>query len=184
MAGVSRKRRRKGRRTGKKQLKVVTARCATTTCLTTAAIGWLVKRGYSCARELAVVSYGHRADVVGMNLRGDLVICEVKSGHADFTADKKWHTYLPHCNRMYFAISDDYYSSASGKKMVAAAKEHGVGVMVLCPKEGYMFVKSYAEHRPMKGEQKRELIIRMAWRSGEYSARNSFRSRVYIGKQG
>lgn len=179
------KRRRKGRRAGKTQLRVVTARCDTTSCLTTAAIGWLVKRGFSCVREIAVGNkVNQRADVVGMNLRGDLVICEVKSGHADFLADKKWQTYLPHCNRLYFAISDDYYQSPAGKKMVKAVKEHGVGVMVLCPTEGYMFVKSYAEHRPMKGEQKRELIIRMAWRNGEYSARNSFRSRVYIGKQG
>ncbi len=51
---------------------------------------------------------GRRADVLGQDGKGRFVIVEIKSGLADFRADAKWEDYRAHCDRLYFAVSDDF----------------------------------------------------------------------------
>jgi hypothetical protein len=63
-------------------------------------------RGFSTVTELPLVD-GRRADVVALNAEGSLLIVEIKSSVADFRADRKWRDYAAHCDRLYFAISDD-----------------------------------------------------------------------------
>ena len=50
---------------------------------------------------------GRRADVVALGGDGALLIVEIKSSVADFRADHKWRDYAAHCDRLYFAISDE-----------------------------------------------------------------------------
>ena len=59
--------------------------------------------GFATVAELPLSS-GRRADVVGVNGDGALVIVEVKSSVADFRADHKWRDYFAHCDRLYFAV--------------------------------------------------------------------------------
>lgn len=47
---------------------------------------------------------GRRADIAGLCPKGRLVIAEIKSCEADFTADEKWEDYLPFCDAFYFAV--------------------------------------------------------------------------------
>jgi len=61
-------------------------------------------RGFSTVTELPLLD-GRRADVVGLNGEGALLIVEIKSSVADFRADRKWRDYAAHCDRLYFAIS-------------------------------------------------------------------------------
>jgi hypothetical protein len=60
-------------------------------------------RGFATVTELPLAN-GRRADVVGVNGDGALVIVEIKSSVADFRADRKWRDYAAHCDRLYFAV--------------------------------------------------------------------------------
>lgn len=51
---------------------------------------------------------GRRADLAGLCAKGRLVIAEIKSCEADFTADEKWRDYLPFCDEFYFAVGADF----------------------------------------------------------------------------
>lgn len=58
--------------------------------------------GYAVVPELTLAS-GRRADLVGIDAAGGIVIVEIKSSLADLAADGKWPHYLSACDRFYFA---------------------------------------------------------------------------------
>jgi hypothetical protein len=62
--------------------------------------------GFSCVSELPLPS-GRRADLVAMNARGDIWIVEIKSSLEDLRADQKWQDYRMHCDRLFFAFTQD-----------------------------------------------------------------------------
>jgi hypothetical protein len=61
---------------------------------------------FSCVSELTLPS-GRRADLVAMNARGDIWIVEIKSSVDDLRADQKWQDYRMHCDRLFFAFTQD-----------------------------------------------------------------------------
>jgi len=62
--------------------------------------------GFSCVSELPLPS-GRRADLVALNERGDIWIIEIKSSIEDLRADQKWQDYRVHCDRLFFAFTQD-----------------------------------------------------------------------------
>ena len=42
--------------------------------------------------------------MMAIDRNGEFVIVEVKSTVTDYRADRKWHEYLPFCERFYFAV--------------------------------------------------------------------------------
>lgn len=62
--------------------------------------------GFSCVSELPLPS-GRRADLVAMNARGDIWIVEIKSSVEDLRADQKWQDYRMHCDRLFFAFTQE-----------------------------------------------------------------------------
>ena len=72
----------------------------------------LLEHGYSPMAEVPLKArknaQGRRADLVGINGGGDLVIIEIKSGVADLRADQKWQDYLLFCDRFYFAVDQAF----------------------------------------------------------------------------
>ncbi|HKO70470.1 MAG TPA: MmcB family DNA repair protein [Bradyrhizobium sp.] len=62
--------------------------------------------GFSCISELPLPS-GRRADLVALNERGDIWILEIKSSIEDLRADQKWQDYRMHCDRLFFAFTQD-----------------------------------------------------------------------------
>ena len=60
--------------------------------------------GFSCVSEMSLPS-GRRADLVAMNARGEIWIVEIKSSVEDLRADRKWHDYRAHCDRLFFAFT-------------------------------------------------------------------------------
>ena len=62
--------------------------------------------GFSCISELSLPS-GRRADLVALNERGDIWIVEIKSSVEDLRADHKWEDYRAHCDRLFFAFTQD-----------------------------------------------------------------------------
>ena len=62
--------------------------------------------GFSCISELPLPS-GRRADLVALNERGEIWIVEIKSSVEDLRADQKWQDYRMHCDRLFFASTQD-----------------------------------------------------------------------------
>ncbi len=62
--------------------------------------------GFSCISELPLPS-GRRADLVALNERGEIWIIEIKSSPEDLRADHKWEEYRAHCDRLFFAFTQD-----------------------------------------------------------------------------
>src|SRR6201989_410213 len=92
-------------------------------------------RGFACVSEMALPS-GRRADLVALNERGEIWIVEIKSSVEDLRADHKWQDYRAHCDRLFFAFTQDMpcelfpkdtgliVADAYGAHMVCAAPEH------------------------------------------------------------
>ena len=61
-------------------------------------------------RTLTEFTFGNRrrADVIGLNGRGDLAVVEIKSSVADLRADNKWPEYRPYCDTFYFAVPSHF----------------------------------------------------------------------------
>ena len=62
--------------------------------------------GFSTVSELPLPS-GRRADLVALNERGEIWIVEIKSSIEDLRADHKWEDYRMHCDRLFFAFTQD-----------------------------------------------------------------------------
>jgi hypothetical protein len=95
----------------------------------------LHSHGFSVVSELALPS-GRRADLVALDAGGEIWIVEIKSSITDFRTDQKWQDYRAHCDRLFFATSQDVpgeifppdtgliVADAFGAQMVCAAPEH------------------------------------------------------------
>jgi len=62
--------------------------------------------GFATISELPLPS-GRRADLVALNARGEIWIVEIKSSLEDLRADNKWEDYRLHCDRLFFAFTQD-----------------------------------------------------------------------------
>jgi hypothetical protein len=91
--------------------------------------------GFSVVSELPLPS-GRRADLVALDGGGQVWIVEIKSSVADFRADQKWQDYRMHCDRLFFAFTQDLpceifpqdtgliIADAYGAHLHCAAPEH------------------------------------------------------------
>jgi hypothetical protein len=91
--------------------------------------------GFSSISELPLPS-GRRADLVALNERGEIWIIEIKSSVEDLRADHKWEDYRAHCDRLFFAFTQEMscdlfpkdtgliVADAYGAHLVCEAPEH------------------------------------------------------------
>ena len=70
-----------------------------------------------------------RADLIAINHRHQTVIVETKSCPADFRSDEKWESYLPLCNKFYFAA--DPKTAEYIRAAIVERKMKGVGVIAV-----------------------------------------------------
>lgn len=47
---------------------------------------------------------GRRADLMGVDAKGKVIIVEIKVARADLAGDGKWHDYLDHCDRFFWGV--------------------------------------------------------------------------------
>jgi len=59
--------------------------------------------GFATVCEFPLAS-GRRADVMAVDLKGSILIVEIKSSPADYRSDGKWREYRDYCDQLYFAI--------------------------------------------------------------------------------
>jgi len=67
----------------------------------------LVDRGFATLREFPLPN-GRRADLLGVDEAGTVLIVEIKSGVADFRSDRKWPEYRDWCDLFAFAVDEDF----------------------------------------------------------------------------
>jgi hypothetical protein len=48
---------------------------------------------------------GRRADLMGIDAKGRLIIVEIKVARGDLLGDAKWHEYLDYCDRFYWGLA-------------------------------------------------------------------------------
>lgn len=128
---------------------------------------WATKM-FSVHHEVGILPWGKRkVDLFCFDMKHNTVICEVKSGAADFNADQKYEQYIPYCHAFYFVISEEYWQSKACDRLKEAAKRLGAGVLVL-PTGGRTLVSM------MRASKRTELppyflkttITKLAWRLG------------------
>ena len=89
------------------QIDLVFSRPETTLSVTRGAARLMLDLGYAPLLEVGLPN-GRRADVMALGPRGDIVICEVKSGIEDYRVDRKWGEYGPFCDAFYFAVAPEF----------------------------------------------------------------------------
>ena len=153
------------------------SRKTVTEALTKAAVMHMVRYGFAIHKEIGLSRGGTlRADLLCLNFKKKLVVMEVKSSLADFNTDQKWPKYLSLCDQLVFVMPEHVWH----KLKVKPAR--GAGVLVLCEKTGHLKSVQRAATQELLDEETRDyLILRMAYRSAEYSKRNvKRRTRVYL----
>ena len=96
-------------------LELVFSRPETTAAVTRGAARLMADMGYAPLLEVGLPN-GRRADVMALGPRGDIVICEVKSGVEDYRVDCKWGEYGPYCDAFYFAVAPEFPQELIGKE--------------------------------------------------------------------
>ena len=162
----------------------MSSRKETADALKKAACSYFSRKLFSCHLEIGIEKWGKfKADVLAVNMRAELILCEIKSCVADFTADDKhgkWQNYLMACNKFYWVFTES--TAEKLRPHFKRLREHGCGVLVLDSTTGYLRSVQPAKRRPMKGKLKREVVTRLAWRNGDVSRRTSrCRVRVFLG---
>lgn len=62
---------------------------------------WL--QGWSPLAEVTLAD-GHRADIMALSPRGEILIVEIKVSAADLKGDRKWHHYRDYSDRFAWAV--------------------------------------------------------------------------------
>lgn len=64
------------------------------------------RNGIWCLSEMPLRN-GRRADLMGLDDKGRIVIVEIKTARADLLGDSKWPDYLDYCDRFYWGLHPD-----------------------------------------------------------------------------
>jgi hypothetical protein len=57
-----------------------------------------------------------RADLMGVNAKGEIILVEIKCSRADLLGDQKWLEYLDFCDRFYWAVPSGFdYTPIEGE---------------------------------------------------------------------
>lgn len=156
----------------------MTTRAEVAAALKKAAVGHYVKLRYGVYTELGLARGGtFRADVIALNYRKHIVICEIKSSWADFSTDTKWITYLNFCDKFVFLFHQATWDKY-GSRIRSSIAGRGAGVMVLDATTGYLRSVISASTQEFS-EDRDSLILRMAFR-GDFTKRNTTRRKVFL----
>lgn len=137
-------------------------RRAITANVTDHVIKYYTHKRYCVSKEIGLCKRGRlRADFLALNTKREIIIVEVKSCVQDFRTDKKWHKYLPYCNKLYFALTEDTW------RAIQSEIPKGIGVMILND-YGLTIVQS-AKRRTVDLDHQLEILTRLAFRQADYN---------------
>ncbi|MGE4219204.1 MAG: MmcB family DNA repair protein [Alphaproteobacteria bacterium] len=93
--------------------------------------------GETCIAEFSLRT-GRRVDLIGLGSDGTVTIVEVKSSVADYRSDRKWHEYLPFCDRFYFAVDAAFPQDMIPPECGLIVADAYAAVMLRAPAPGTM----------------------------------------------
>ena len=126
---------------------------------------YFIPKLYSLYFEVGIEKRGRRrADVIAVNMKREVIICEVKSGWQDFAADHKWESYLDFCNKMYFAVTHSFWES-HGPKIRERLIGSGCGVICI-QSNGQVCVVLPARRRIIPYENRSWFFSKLIWIGG------------------
>jgi hypothetical protein len=64
------------------------------------------RNGIWCLQEMPLRG-GRRADLMGIDPKGKVIIVEIKVQRGDLLGDAKWPDYLDHCDRFFWGLAPD-----------------------------------------------------------------------------
>lgn len=67
----------------------------------------LSQLGYFGVTEMTLAN-NRRADIAAIGPGGDIWMIEIKSSISDFKSDMKWRDYMDFCDRLSFAVAEDF----------------------------------------------------------------------------
>jgi hypothetical protein len=106
--------------------------------------------GFSSVHEF-VLPTGRRVDVAGLGGGGEFVFVEIKTSLADFRSDFKWESYCEFCDRLFFAVPDDFPREVLPEQ---------VGLIIADAYGG--IVLREAPFRPLAGARRKAMLLRFA----------------------
>jgi hypothetical protein len=99
---------------------------------------------------------GRRADVVGLNSAGIILMVEVKSTPEDFKGDAKWLEYVPYCDAFSFAVPPHFpWQILPTTCGVIIADAYSAAVVRTAP------------HHPLHASRRKALTLRFALSAGQ-----------------
>ena len=116
-------------------------------------VGRLLRHmGYDSLTEFTLRS-GRRADVVGIDRKGKIVIAEIKISAADFRTDRKWTEYLEFCDLFYFAVPLEFPDEMLPGEL---------GLIRADAYSGDIVRPSAKNPKPLHASRRREVTLRFA----------------------
>jgi hypothetical protein len=126
-----------------------------TAAVTRGVCRWLGDMGFSTLVEFKLGN-GRRADVVGLNAAGAILMVEVKSTPEDFRGDAKWLEYVPYCDAFSFAVPPHFPWQILPEDVgVVMADAHSAAIMRAAP-----------QHR-LHAARRKALTLRFALAAGQ-----------------
>jgi len=126
------------------------SRPETTDLVTRGAARLMIAMGFAPLLEVGLPN-GRRADAMALGARGQIVICEVKSGLEDYRTDRKWGEYLPFCDAFYFAVAPEFPQEVLPPEPGLIVADAFGGAVIRPP-----------PHTPLAGARRKALTIAFA----------------------
>lgn len=102
---------------------------------------------------------GRRADLMGVDPKGDLAIVEIKVARSDLLGDCKWTEYLDYCDRFYWAVPPELAAILDGEQFLPA--EAG---LIVADRYDAALVRQ-AINRPLAPARRKAELLRFARRA-------------------
>lgn len=102
---------------------------------------------------------GRRADMMGVDSRGNLTIVEIKVAKADLVGDCKWTDYLEFCDRFFWAVPPSLAGILDGDDYLP-----GEAGLIVADRYDAALLRD-AAHRPLAGARRKAELLRFARRA-------------------
>jgi hypothetical protein len=117
-----------------------------------------------CRQELFTICEvplpnGRRADMMGVDSKGNLTIVEIKVAKADLLGDCKWTDYLAYCDHFYWAVTPELAAIVDGEEYLPT--EAG---LIVADRYDAALVRR-AAHRPLPAARRKAELLRFARRA-------------------
>jgi hypothetical protein len=136
-------------------------------CFADAPVAADVARGVTrlfCRQELFAICEvplpnGRRADLMGVDPKGNLTIVEIKVAKADLLGDCKWTDYLDYCDHFYWAVPPHLAAILDGEDYLP-----GEAGLIVADRYDAALVRN-AVHRPLAAARRKAELLRFARRA-------------------